>query len=290
MTSVLFDIPGEQAARRYRTAGVVSSVVLAALLGLLGWRLATKGQLDPEQWEFLTDPDILEALFVTGLRRTLTAAFVAVAIALLFGAVFAIARLSEKPYLRWPATVVIEFFRAVPLVLLILFIFLGYGDVFGRFGSLVLALVLYNGSVLAEIFRAGIASVPRGQGEAAMALGMSKGQVMRLVLVPQAVRAMLPAIISQSVVALKDTALGFIISSREIVSVGKQIYVGEGNPLQVGIVLAAIFIAINYALSRVAVYFEGRQRRVRPTLAEEGGPGPGMPPSRQESGIGQPGY
>lgn len=288
MTSVLFDIPGEQATRRYRTAGVVAAVVLAALLGLLGWRLATKGQLDPEQWEFLTDPDILEALFVTGLRRTLTAAFVAVAIALLFGAVFAIARLSEKPYLRWPATVVIEFFRAVPLVLLILFIFLGYGDVFGRFGSLVLALVLYNGSVLAEIFRAGIASVPRGQGEAAMALGMSKGQVMRLVLIPQAVRAMLPAIISQSVVALKDTALGFIISSREIVSVGKQIYVGEGNPLQVGIVLAAIFIVINYALSRVAVYFEGRQRRVRPTLAEEGGPGP-LPPSRFESGTGQVG-
>jgi glutamate transport system permease protein len=123
--------------------------------------------------------------------------------------------------------------------------------------------MLYNGSVLAEIFRAGILSVPRGQSEAAYAIGMRKGQVMRLILAPQAVRSMLPAIISQCVVALKDTALGFIIGAPGIVRDAERIYIAPqyNNPLAVGILLAAIFIVINYSLSRLAIWLESRLRR-----------------------------
>ena len=117
--------------------------------------------------------------------------------------------------------------------------------------------------MLAEIFRAGIQAVPRGQSEAAYAIGMRKSQVMRLVLAPQALRSMLPAIISQCVVALKDTALGYIIGAAGVVRVGELIYLSPQyrNPLAVGIVLAAIFIVINYSLSRLAIYLEGRMRR-----------------------------
>jgi glutamate transport system permease protein len=189
---------------------------------------------------------------------------VAIVLAIAFGAVFAVARLSDHAFLRWPAVMIVEFFRAVPLLLLILFLFLSpVGQAFGSFWSLVIGLVLYNGSVLAEIFRAGLLSVPRGQREAGFSLGLRKGQVLRLVLAPQAVKSMLPAIISQCVVALKDTALGYVIGEAGIVDVGKQIYISPqyDNPLVVGFVLAGVFIVINYSLSRLAIAVEARMRR-----------------------------
>ena len=268
--SVLYEVPGPRTVRAHRIAGGIGTLGIAAILGLVLVRLAQEGQLDAETWEFLAVPETYEAIW-EGLLGTLQVAVVAIGLALAFGAVFAVARLSERPYVRWPAIVVIEFFRAVPLLLLILFIFLGFSDQIGRFWSLTLALMLYNGSVLAEIFRAGIGAVPRGQSEAGYAIGLQKTQVLRLVLVPQAVRIMLPAIISQSVVALKDTALGSIIAYGELARVGRQLYVFYNNPLAVGLVIAAIYVFINYALSRLAVALEARQRR--PTRTAAGEPG-----------------
>jgi glutamate transport system permease protein len=268
--SVLYEVPGPRTVRAHRIAGGIGTLGIAAILGLVLVRLAQEGQLDAETWEFLTVPETYEAIW-EGLLATLQVAVVAIALALAFGALFAVGRLSERPYVRWPAIVVIEFFRAVPLLLLILFIFLGFSDQIGRFWSLTLALMLYNGSVLAEIFRAGIRAVPRGQAEAGYAIGLQKSQVLRLVLVPQAVRIMLPAIISQSVVALKDTALGSIIAYGELARVGRQLYVFYNNPLAVGLVIAAIYVVINYALSRLAVALEARQRR--PTRTAAGEPG-----------------
>jgi glutamate transport system permease protein len=272
-TGVLYDVPGPRGVRRQRIAGGIGALGIAAVLALVARKLAAEGQFDERTWEFLTVEGTWRAIW-QGLRNTLRVAAVAILLALLFGAVFAVARLSDRWFVRWPAIAVIEFFRAVPLLLLILFIFLGFADEIGRFWSLTIALMLYNGSVLAEIFRAGIASVPRGQGEAAYAIGMTKAQAMRIVLVPQAVRIMLPAIISQSVVALKDTALGSIIAYDELARVGRQLYVFYNNPLAVGVTIAAIYVVINYSLSKLAVAVEARQRRVRPT---QGAPGHGGP-------------
>ncbi len=258
--SVLYDVPGPRSVRRHRLYAAGTVVVLLALAAYIGYVLADKGQLDSSKWDFLAKESTWRALRV-GFTNTFQAAIVAIALSLAFGAVFAAARLSEKFWLRWPAVVVVEFFRAVPLLLLILFVFLAYGGPLTKFWSLVLALMLYNGSVLAEIFRAGIASVPRGQAEAAYALGMRKYQVMTLVLIPQSVRIMLPAIISQSVVALKDTSLGFIIAYEEAARVTSALFNAYRNPLQAGLVVAAIYVLINYALSRLAVVLEARQRR-----------------------------
>jgi glutamate transport system permease protein len=262
MTAVLFDVPGPRARRRHVIGTVVAGLALAALTGWVLWVLWDKEQITPEQWEPFLEPNIVELLY-EGLIDTLTAAAVAIALAVAFGALFASGRLSDHAVLRWPSIVVIEFFRAVPLLLLIFFLFLGFGGPLGTFWALVLGLMLYNGSVLAEIFRAGILSVPRGQSEAGYAIGMRKSQVMRQILAPQAVRSMLPAIISQCVVALKDTALGFIIGAPGIVRDAERIYIAPqyNNPLAVGIVLAAIFIIINYSLSRLATYLESRMRR-----------------------------
>lgn len=260
--SVLYDLPGPRARRRHRIAGGIGVLGVSAVLGLIGVRLAAEGQFDAQTWEFLTVPGTYDAI-LEGLVNTLRVAVVAVALSLAFGGVLAVGRLSRPRVLRWPAIAIIEFFRAVPLLLLILFIFLGFGNDIGRFWSLVVALVLYNGSVLAEVFRAGIQAVPRGQREAAYAVGMRESQVMRLVLAPQAVRVMLPAIISQSVVALKDSALGLIIAYEELARVGRQLYVFYNNPLAVGVTIAVIYVVINYTLSRIAVMLEARQRRVR---------------------------
>ena len=206
-----------------------------ALAAGVGWKLNQKEIFAKDQWEVFTDPGIVRAL-ARGLGATLRAAALAVLLALLLGIVLAAGRLSKRVWLRWPTGVFVEFFRATPLVLLILFLFLGFGARFNDLGErldgslpdrvsailgitdlgslapLILALALYNGAVLAEVFRAGILAVPRGQREAAYAVGLTDRDVTRAVLLPQAVRIMLPAIISQSVVALKDTSLGFIIS------------------------------------------------------------------------------
>ncbi|MQA81256.1 MAG: ABC transporter permease subunit [Streptosporangiales bacterium] len=260
MSTTLFDVRGPRARVRHGVYGVLTSIGTAALVAYIAYRLYASEQITGDAWEPFQDPEIVFGV-VEGFGLTLLAAVLAIALSIAFGVIFAAGRLSDSALLRIPSIVVVEFFRAVPLVLMILAIFLGFGDTTGRYGALIIALMLYNGSVLAETFRAGINAVPRGQSEAAYAIGMRKTQVMLSILTPQAVRIMLPAIISQCVVALKDTALGFIIASPEAVSVGKQIYSNYGNPIVTGLVLAVVFIAINYTLSKIAQILEGRQRR-----------------------------
>ena len=157
----------------------------------------------------------------------------------LLGLILATGRLSTRSWLRRGSGVVVEFFRALPLVLLIFFAFLGLprlGIDISAFGALVIGLTLYNGSVFAEIFRAGINAVPKGQSEAAYSIGLRKGAVMRMILVPQSVRIMLPAIVSQMVVLLKDSALGFIVAYPELLRSGRRIYTNIGNVIPTAIV------------------------------------------------------
>ena len=263
--SVLYDVPGPKARRRSVIGSVLGGLVVLGVLAAVVLRLKSRGQFDGDKWEPFTDPDIVRALG-EGLLATLKAAGLAVLLALALGTVLAVGRLSDKRWLRTPATWVVELFRAIPLVLLILFFFFRFGDSLGRYGALVAALALYNGAVLAEVFRAGILAVPRGQSEAAAALGLRKAQTMRLILVPQAVRVMLPAIIAQCVVALKDTALGFIIAYPELLRTGQLIYNGYFNIIPTALVVAAVYVTMNLLLSRVAIVLERRQARVRPTL------------------------
>jgi glutamate transport system permease protein len=263
--SVLYDVPGPKARRRSVIGSLVGSLVVAAVVVAVVLRLQSQGQFESEKWEPFQDPDILEALG-KGVLATLRAAGLAVALALVLGALLSVGRLSGARPVRVVATGVVELFRAIPLVLLILFFFFRFGDTLGRYGALVAALALYNGAVLAEVFRAGILAVPRGQSEAAAALGLRRAQTMRLILVPQAVRTMLPAIIAQCVVALKDTALGFIIAYPELLRTGQLIYNGFFNIIPTAVVVAAIYVTMNLLLSRLAILVERRQSRVRPVV------------------------
>jgi glutamate transport system permease protein len=275
MSSVLFDVPGPKSRRRHRIGGVVSSAVLLALSALVLLKLYREGVFALDQWEVFVTPVYMVAILEGTLQTLLTGA-TAILLAVPFGALFGIGRLSDRAWVRWPCVVVVEFFRAVPLLVLILVIFLGWGQEVGTFWSLVLGLTLYNGSVLAEVFRAGILAVPKGQAEAGYSIGLRKSQVTRLVLLPQAVRIMLPAIISQCVVVVKDTALGFIILSEELASVIKAIYIEFDNIIPAAIVASAIYITINASLSALAHRLEARTRRAGGEVLAEVDTGAGV--------------
>jgi glutamate transport system permease protein len=234
-TSVLFDAPGPRTRVRHRLYAIISAVVLLVLLGAAIWRLWEKGQFALDLWEPFVTPRIVNAM-LQGLGQTLLMAVVAVAGAVVIGAFLGVGKLSEHRVLRWPSWGIVEFFRAVPLLMLIIAIWFALGPSEGThaYWSVVVGLWLYNGSVLAEIFRAGVNALPRGQSEAAYALGLRKTAVMRLVLLPQAVKIMLPAIISQSIVALKDTSLGYAVLAPGLTYAGKQVY-GE-KKVEVGLV------------------------------------------------------
>lgn len=268
MSSVLYDLPGPRAQARNKALGVLSTVAVLLLFGFIGYRLWATGQFDGIRWEWLLYKNV-QIRLLNALGATLSAFAVGALLALVFGLLFAVARLSERAWLRAPAAVIVEFFRAIPLVIMIFFLYYAApqaGLELGVFWSLVVGLTLYNGSVLAEVFRAGVRAVPSGQREAGYALGLNKTQVMRSVLLPQAVLAMLPAIVSQLVVLLKDTALGFLITYDELLYEAR--YLGGltefGRPIiPTALFIAAIYITLCVALSFLASYLERRTRRRR---------------------------
>lgn len=249
-SSVLYDVPGPAAARRDALIAVLGVAALIAVPAFVIYRFYQAGQFSPRVWEWITYVNIQYQL-LGALRNTVTAFAVAAVLSLIFGAVLAAGRLSDHGWVRGPATTFVELFRAIPLLVLIFILYYGLeqgaGIRLSAFWAVVLGLMLYNGSVLAEVFRAGVLAVPRGQREAAFALGLRKTQVMNLVLLPQAIRSMFPTILSQLVVVLKDTALGFIILYPELLYLARQL--GSQNQLgapilPVALVIAAIYIGL----------------------------------------------
>lgn len=270
-SAVLFDVPGPRARRRQRIGTAVGGLVVLALVGVALWRLGANDQLQPARWSVLFDPNsgVPQALG-TALVNTLKVAAVGMIAATVLGGFLAVGRLSDHGWVRVPITLVIEFFRAVPLLILILFCLLylpAVGLRLGAFGALALGLTLYNMAVLAEIFRAGILSVDRGQREAALALGMRKSQVMLLVLLPQAVRRMLPVLIAQLVVLLKDSSLGFIVGYFELLRQARSLVeffnfkFGDLYTFQLYVAAGLIYILVNVLLSQLARLVERRTRR-----------------------------
>jgi His/Glu/Gln/Arg/opine family amino acid ABC transporter permease subunit len=272
-TSVLFDVPGPRGRRRQQIGTFAGGLVVLALVGLALWRLAANGQLEPARWAVLFDPNSgVPQAFGTALVNTLQVAAVAMVAATVLGALLAVGRLSDHRWVRVPLTTVIEFFRAVPLLILILFCLLylpTVGIPIGPFGALALGLTLYNMAVLAEIFRAGILSVDRGQSESAYALGMRKSQVMTSVLFPQAVRRMLPVLIAQLVVLLKDTSLGYIVTYSELLRTSRGLveFFGNTYSFQFYVAAAVIYIAVNLLISSIARLVERRTRKNRKVSA-----------------------
>jgi glutamate transport system permease protein len=265
MSSVLYDAPGPRARRRAFVGSIVGGLVVLGVLYLAYRQLDSRGQWESERWQVFTDPplgqsaeDVWRSMLVTGLGATLRAAAVSAVIAAVVGLVLAIARMARVRWVRWPTTAVIEFFRGLPVVLLMFFGVIALG--LPIFSGVVFGLVIYNSSIIAEILRAGIVSLPKGQSEAAYAIGLSRTQTLLTILLPQAVRRMLPSLVSQLVVLLKDSSLGFIIGYAELLRRLQQNtqFFGQRYWFQFFVVGAAIYIAVNFTLSRLAVWLEHR--------------------------------
>jgi len=262
-TGVLGDALGPRGRRRVLVASLLATIVLVAAIVAAIRRLADKGQLAEIRWEPFTRESVMRFL-VGGLGNTLKAAAAGVVLSIIVGTLLALARVSRRRPVRWLAATYIEIFRGIPLILLILFTGLGlpkYGVDLPIYWYLVIALVAYNGAVFGEIFRAGIESLDRGQSEASYAVGLTYRQTMGHVIVPQAARRMIPAIVSQSVTLLKDTSLGFVIVFEELLRRGRQTGEFFRNPLQALVVVALMYIVVNFSLSQLARRLEIRQRR-----------------------------
>ncbi|MEU5878476.1 amino acid ABC transporter permease [Spirillospora sp. NPDC047279] len=296
--SVLFDAPGPRARVRNNIIAVVGTLILLGIAYVVYGRLDEENQFAGELWEPFLEGETWTEFIIPGLLGTLYAAAIGSVLALLFGVVFGLGRLSDHWWIRVPSGAVVEFFRAIPLLILIFFIFSGpptIATAFNRefieitpFMAVVAGLTLYNGSVLAEVFRAGILSIPKGQSEAAYAIGLRKNGVMRLILVPQAVTAMMPAIVAQLVVLLKDSALGSIIAYEELLTLGfYQMKANYGNAVAALVVTGAIYIMINMALGYLATRLEARSRRSRKSTAKTMGVGIGTQPAVGVSGVNQ---
>lgn len=264
MTAPLIaDALGPRGRRRVVIATVVSGIGVLAVIAVAVGRLVDKGQLDADRWRPLTQGSVVRFL-LGGLANTAKVAAVAMALAMAVGAVTALGRLSRNTAIRWIVGTYVELFRAIPLILLILFARLGLPEIgieVSLFWTLVLALVAYNGAILCEIFRAGILSLDRGQSEAAYSIGLGYWGAMGLVIVPQAARRMIPAIVSQLVILLKDTSLGYVISFEELLRRAEQTGAFYGNVLQSLTLVAVVYIIVNFSLGRVAHRLETRQRR-----------------------------
>lgn len=272
--AVLYDQPGPRAQRRNRILTVVFSLVLLAILLWIVNVFAQKGQWEASLWSPFLEASTWSDFIIPGLMITISTAAVATVLSLIMGIILAVGRLSDHRWIRTPAGACVEFFRAVPLLIMIFFIFFALPYLLGSpvpaFWCVVAGLTLYNGSVLAEAFRSGIESVPRGQSDAALALGMRKSSLMRYVLIPQASRLMLPVIVGQLVVIVKDTALGYIVALPELMQRGvNDLSANYGNVVAAAIVVAAIYICINTALTKTAEYLDRRSQRGRKKTAAE---------------------
>jgi glutamate transport system permease protein len=276
-TPVLYDVPGPR--RRVLVGSVVAGALLLAVVTVVLVRLAQQGQFTEEKWGPLVNPYNPQFLalwtgLLQALLRNVAAAVLAMVLSLVIGTVLALTRITSAAWYRWAVVGAIELFRGLPVVIAI---FIAYrilpelGIQLPLLWYLVIGLTAYNSVIIAEIVRSGVASLPRGQAEAAAAIGLTRSQSLRLVQLPQAFRVMLPALISQLVVVFKDTSLGFIILYEESVQFVRIAIQFLDNPLQLFFVLAVIFIAINYALTRFAEWVERRLSRARPTAVPRPG-------------------
>ncbi|WP_232548687.1 amino acid ABC transporter permease [Propioniciclava soli] len=254
--NLLFDLPGPRARARHRVLAVVGVLLIAALVA--GAVYLLRNELRWAMWRPFIDPVTWTAYLLPGLQATLTAAAISVVTSLVVGLLLGVGRLAAQPVVRAASGVLVEFFRAVPVLMMMVFAYYAFiysGVLRGQAASLagvVVGLTLYNGAVIAELVRSGVHALPKGQTEAGLAVGLTPGQTLRSILLPQAIRAMLPALVSQLIVVLKDTALGYLIVYAELLQRSQNLAANYGNIIVAFFVAGVIFVLINWALATLA--------------------------------------
>lgn len=249
---------------RHRILTLLGVLLIAGIVGAAIWKFGQQGQLEGSLWKPLLTADIWTVYFIPGIVSTLKAAAVSITLAMIFGVVFGMGRLSQLRAVRWVCGVIVEFFRAVPVLLMMYFTFFFFAErnVFGveynSLAAVVTALTLYNGAIIAELVRSGVFGLPKGQREAGLSVGLTRTQSLKSIELPQALTAMLPALVSQLVVILKDSALGTAITYPELLEQTKNLGTAYGNVIPAYVAGAVLFILLNYGLTLIAGRVERR--------------------------------
>jgi glutamate transport system permease protein len=246
-----------------RRGTIIASVVVAGVLVAMIAQLSHTGQLDSQRWTPFAQWPYVRYL-LSGLGYTLEVGLTGAVLSLVLGTLLGLGRTSVRKWLSWPCTAVIEFFRSIPLLLLVYFFLIGlpsFGLDIDTFWQVTLAIILHAGAVFAEIVRAGVNSLDRGQFDAAGAIGLRGRQTMTLVVLPQVFRNLRPALVSQLIRTLKESSLGYVVSLAELLHNGKILGEYTGDFLQAFAVTAVIYIVINFALSNVANRLDRRAPR-----------------------------
>lgn len=294
MTSVLYDAPGPKARARSKIISVVGIILIAVGVVVLVLALGAPkpnangavqpGLWDPTRWDVFTDVQVWRRIG-EGVLATLRMAGVAAVIALVLGVVFSFARSADHKAISIPVAVILEFVRGMPVLLMMLFILLVFSS--GQYWAGVAALGLYNGAIIGEALRAGIQSLPRGQREAGLAVGLTPLSTRLIIEFPQAFRQMLPIIIAQLVVLLKDTSLAFVVGYSELLRVGARNlpdFFGNRYFFSFFLVVLVIYLAMNLTLSWFARFIA---RRSGPKSGKLIGPAPEpMPDASLSAGAG----
>lgn len=268
--NVLYDAPGPRARRLSLVLSVVLGAAVIGLLAWFAWRLGQPrttvngavltGLWDPGRWDIFQDPAVWKGLLWRGLvLGTLRAAALAAVLALVLGVILSFLRSARSVWVRVPTTILLEFFRGMPVLLMMLFILLAMST--GGYTAVVLALGVYNGAIIGEALRAGIGSLPKGQREAGLSLGLTALTTKLIIEFPQAFRQMLPIIVAQLVVLLKDTSLGYVVAYPEILRVSYQMkdYYGSTTySFSIFLVVLVAYLLVNSALSALARWLAKR--------------------------------
>lgn len=254
LEDVLFAAPSPRARAVTRVASVVAAAALLVLAVGIVFRFYDAGQLDRRFWEFFAWPTTWSFL-AEGLLGTLASSAMAAAIALSFGLVLLVGRLARPRIVRWPSIALIEFLRGTPTLLLIYVCFLVLppaGIKLSTYWMLTLPIGLATAAVVAEVYRAGVLAVPRGQAAAARSLGLTEAQVFFLVVFPQALRYIVPALVAQLVIVVKDTTFGYVVTYGELMQNAKVLIANYNSLVPVYLVVAVLYCLVNYAISRAS--------------------------------------
>ncbi|MCI1983506.1 MAG: amino acid ABC transporter permease [Bifidobacteriaceae bacterium] len=256
----LFEVSGPRARRWIHVGTVISVLVILGLLYVIYQQFALSGQLDAQYWSFF-GAWTTWTFIGSGLLGTLSVAVTAGILAIVVGLLLMSGRVSSFAPLRWLSTAIIEVARGVPSLLFIYFLFLvlpTWGITISTYWMITIPISFNAAGVLAEVFRSGVNAVPNGQSEAATSLGLSRGQAFRSVILPQAIRYVIPTLVTQLVVVVKDTTFGYVVTYPEMMQNAKVLISNYNSLVPVYVVTAVIYIVINYLLSRLARYISRR--------------------------------
>lgn len=259
----MFDPPGPRGRRVILLTSLFALAFLVALLALVLYLFGRSGGLEPHKWEIFTAPGVLKLLAV-GILATFKAAFSAGVLALAFGTLLALLRLSRRKWIRVAVGAYVEITRSLPTLLVLYFTILMlpyYGVRLPIYWQLVLALTVTNAALISELLRASLLSIPRGQIEASLSLGLTRPRAIWYILLPQGFRAAVPALVSQIIYLLKGTTLGYVISYEELLYSSRLIGEYTNFLLQSFIVTTLIYLVLNAVISQSSAWLEQRITR-----------------------------